>query len=265
MRSVTIISYLCLLKLAQGFELRGSSETIDETEIAEKNAQRRNNVFKIKKSKKFGIDLMDVQEIDLYDLNTCNILQSDLMLYDDMYRAHDVLRIGDISISEKFRGQRIAKPEGGQIGWADIIKGKPNAPLDLKPSKVSRENVYVRENCMKNGSEACGIEIMGRTFGGFKGLGSLAVKFDDGKSRVTVYLKRKEGTTTQVGTNGATTSELRFYTTDAVFLGKMNVNVVEDHVYSFERWQGDIGGFTMMGKGDALSWHQFAIEGICVE
>lgn len=214
---------------------------------------------------------MDMNVISLFELNKCNILQSrPELLSNNVFkkREYTELQLGGVTFSEKFTGQEVKKQKAGTLGFTDELKGKPTKPLRLSPNVVNRENVYAKRNCMSNGTnkgKTCGVEVMGRTVNGFKGLGAVAARFGKKMSRVTVHLKTIKGTKTQMGTNGATDGRLTFYRGNGKVLGSIDLNVRETKVYTFSRFQGDIKGFTLEPLGTKMNWQQLAIHGLCYE
>jgi len=264
-RVSVIILVLILTDVTRCAELlRGSSEVAGVTEGGDSDTEKNRDLQIIK------VGLMDMNVITLFDLNKCNILQSrpDL-LSNNVFkkREYKILKVADVRFSEKFAGQSLKGQQSGEIGFRDQLKGKPNKPLKLAPNTVDRENVYAKRSCMSNGKggKTCGVEVMGRTISGFKGVGSVAAIMKRGMSRVTIHLKTVVGQTTQMGTNGAIDGKLVFYKGNGKKLGSIDVNVRDTKVYTFSRFQGDIKGFTLEPRGEKMNWHQLAIHGLCYE
>lgn len=270
MKSYLVLLLAILSEVVTCTELRGSVTTTTKDKDQNKNVKRRAQLD-LEENESIKVGLMDMTLISLFELSTCNMLSSRTQLMSNNIfnqREYVTLDMGGVQFSEKFAGMTLQPQQKGVMGFKDVLKGKPTSPLSLEPNNVDRENVYAQRNCVPTGKkkkEKCGVEIMGRTRSGFKGVGTVAALFKKNMSRVTVYMKTIEGTTTSLGTNGAEAGKLRFFTRKGKLLGQISLGVRKDDVYQFSRFQGDIAGFILLPEGSYKTWQQLSIQGLCYE
>lgn len=182
-------------------------------------------------------------------LSVCNMLQSRDLVENVKKGSNIIMRVGDIRLSETFRGLSQATTKG-TLSQSDKLVGKPISPLTLQPHYNRRENLYVQKKCK---TDFCSIAIMGRGPGGYKGPGAVSILFDKDSSNIELTFK----------SNGASKAEVMFFDRNAEFIDVLQVDIAVTDEYRFGTDNGDIAGIAITPKGETLSWHKFKLVGIC--
>lgn len=163
--------------------------------------------------------------------------------------SNNIMRVGDMKLSESFRGLSQSTTTGS-LSQSDRLVGKPISPLSLQPHHNERENLYVKKKCNEN---FCSIQIMGRGPGGFKGPGAVSILFDTDSSNVELTFR----------SNGASKAEVMFFDRNSEFIDVLQVDLELTDEYRFGTDNEDIAGISITPKGEILSWHKFKLVGIC--
>jgi len=245
------------LNNSENSKLRGRQQKKNNAENNNRELQKNAN----KKKRTFrNITVTPVENIFIQDESVCNDFQDQKYIHNITTGSKEILRIGNATFGERFKGLRMVK-SSGLIGMKDTLYGSATGPLDLTTNWNSRENLYVQENCLadnrnstkKKKKKKCGIELIGRTHAGIKGPGSISALFDSNVQTVNIDFK----------SDGAVRVILMFYKRNGRLMQKLGVNIMGVTHYNFKSDNKNVAGIAMYPQGSSMSWQKFSVMSFC--
>eukprot|EP00586_Coscinodiscus_wailesii_P019086 CAMPEP_0172518412 /NCGR_PEP_ID=MMETSP1066-20121228/290805_1 /TAXON_ID=671091 /ORGANISM="Coscinodiscus wailesii, Strain CCMP2513" /LENGTH=286 /DNA_ID=CAMNT_0013300801 /DNA_START=53 /DNA_END=912 /DNA_ORIENTATION=- len=237
------------------------------------------------------------------DMGCDNVLTKRSNLRRTQEGAYNITRIGDVTISERFKGLVQETPKG-ILGLEDRLSGQPTDPLTIERNfnemllfqkgskalykKHQKASLGLEDNLSGEPTDPLTIErnfnhreniyitkpcqsnpLFEENTGTPRRLCNLRVMgrgpagFKGLGAMAYQFETGQRRIQLRFWSDGTAEAAVMFYRADARHLGTLYVDLRITNEYVFERAVDDIVGIAIWPRGEKMEWHKFALTGLC--